>query len=137
LLTPCLSIQAQKVKLLKSGNDTIAILPLRIIRNINSQLSEARAIKIDYYRLKSQLNKNNKLIIRKDSMINIRTNQIKTQSLVILKHEKTLKKQDWQLLKYMGMYERTQKKNKKLKRFILGGSILGAGILGLILVSTI
>jgi len=134
----------QQVTLLKSGTDTIVILPLNAIKNINVQLIEARIIKKkniklvnDYKKQGIIINKYKYELAKKDSIIAYNTKQINHQSLVIDKNVLLLKKTDYQLLKYIGMYDRSKKKNTDLKRVLVGGGILSVGIITLILVSTL
>jgi len=133
-LTLSQSIRTQQVTLLKSGNDTIAVLPLKAIRNINSQLKEARVIKAESIVLKKKLVYSNITLQEKESIILKQQREIVLKDSIINIQSIKIKRQGWDWLRAENKYEREKKKVIKFKRFFIGSLVLSTGIITLILI---
>lgn len=127
----------QQATLLKSGKDTIVMLPLKSVQNINVQLEKARVNKSNYRKLYKKYKANEALIKKQDNII-LKKNALLAENVLSMEsYNHNSKLLNRRLLHCEGMYERSQKKNEKYKKFLIGGGILSVGIISLILVSTL
>lgn len=125
-------LEAQTVKLLKLGIDTVAVIPLKTLRIINIQLKDLEELKANNVVLNKKLSRTNYLLLRKNASILEYQGQIIIKDSIINKQNLKITQQGWDWLRATNRYEREKKKADKFKRFFIGSLILSIGTITLI-----
>lgn len=123
----CQLTLAQEVKLSKFQGDTVAIVPIETLNNINTQLKTTRDLK------QSLRFAYNKINIQKKE-ISLLKDSLNKQNASCVLVERKLKKSDWEYIRAVNRYERAEKKMFEQKRYMIGGGIIAGGILILTLI---
>lgn len=126
------SSEGQTVKLLRSGIDTVAVIPLKTLRTINKQLKETRKLKTKLIALNKKVTYSQYIISKRNTVIFKQQKEIFIKDSIINIQSIEIKQQGWDWLRAENRYEREKKKADKFKRFFISSLILSISIITLI-----